>query len=356
MATRLAREMKPPSSQHTSSPVRIIQMNCFAHAYCLTESTETYRGRMESLKAHILELKPSIVVLEEIDNADTAPEGYSLPADVIGTCSTLAGEGWPDYQGINGQKQQSGKDQTWVLFDTNVLNLLQGFVIEMPNGANQFAILCVFEEKRKKSSLGRTAGAQRNQQGDKEEEISNGTPFALVAMHCKAGRTEDSESLRIAHSKYLLTELVKRAPELIGQHHRLIWAGDFNAGPHSYGGQYPSRWYEQVIESRKSVKACQDDHQEDAKDDDQWTNTLIPLVSAYVSLQGAEPELTTYKVREGKLIAQTIDYIFVARQGGFTVNAVLAMPSLTDGGLPETLPTLPFWGSDHLSVCVDITV
>jgi hypothetical protein len=292
---------------------------------------ETYRARMALHKAHILSLMPSIIVLEEVDNTETAPDQYSLPADIIGTCSEAAADPAApqvEYQGIHGQKMQSGKDQTWVIFDAKTLCLLETpSVIEMPNGANQFAILCVFQQIDGEGAL----------QGD---------PFALVAQHCKAGRTEESESLRIAHSQFLLGELARRAPHLIATHQRLIWVGDFNAGPHSYGGKYPARWYRQVIQSRPPESA------ETGGND--WVNGIVPLVSAYLAGSGEEPEMTTYKMREGKLISQTIDYIFIARLGGFSVKAVL--DPAPEKSMPETLPSLPFWGSDHLSICADVSV
>ncbi len=352
---QLSRRMVGCSPLHP--PIRMLQLNCFAHAYCKEETAATYHSRMRLHKDHILALLPGIIVLEEVDNLETAPDRYSLPADIIGTCSE---QGLADYRGIHGQKLQSGKDQTWVIFNEQVVELLQApTVVQMPEGANQFAIICVFQQKTQKSVSSTSANAAS------EGEHSNNNsplPFVFVAQHCKAGRNEESESLRIAHSKFLLNELVRMAPELIGVHQRLIWAGDFNAGPHSYNGKYPARWYPQVIMSRSAVDSASSSattaeqaEVETKKDDDNsWVNTVVPLVSVYVAGRGAEPDVTTYKMREGQLICQTIDFIFIARRGGFTVTAVLDAAPIAS--FPETLPSVPFWGSDHLSLCADVAV
>ena len=158
-------------------------------------------------------------------------------------------------------------------------------------------------------------------------------------------------------------EVVDRIRSFVAEHPqvrgRVVWVGDFNAGPHTYGGKYPCGCVPFLTSPRDASGRLQippnaeitiplpvvgDDA---ASVGEQW------FVSSAVDALGAELPFTTFKYRDGALIEQTIDYILIQAGGALRCTSVLAPPPrelLLDGGLPS----IGRWGSDHLALCAEI--
>ena len=178
----------------------------------------------------------------------------------------------------------------------------------------------------------------------------HGEPLLVVAMHAKAGRYEPNESKRILHSHQLFTYLTEFFNTEAGARFRdrVVWLGDFNAGPHSYNGQYPARWYTYITEGNRPDTP---DRAPDAPKNAIGSHNF-KWTSAMKVAQGSEPLLTTCKVRDGKLIAQCIDYIFFS-EGLFKVTGYVPSPTPEDLA-PMYLPS-PVWASDHLAVYAELS-
>jgi endonuclease/exonuclease/phosphatase family metal-dependent hydrolase len=296
----------------TWNTLRFLQLNCLAHAL-RRESIEEYDQRMMLHYNHIIALQPTLIALQEVDGQFSLPNGtFNLPHRLVAGCSEVMPSPLGSLGSISGQKEGGTSDETWLLYDMAILSLRHHEILRFRD-ASQFALIAEFSLVS-------------------SDEIE----LLVVVQHAKAGRTDENERKRIQHSKELLQHFaLEKRYQNLAQNGRLIWLGDFNAGPHSYGGRYPSEWYQEIIEPLRQA------------------NSFFTLESALRFHFGAEPAFTTFKYRDGELIEQTIDYIFYTPSGLEVVDAV-RMPESNDmpsGGLP-----FERWGSDHLSLCVDLKV
>lgn len=252
--------------------------------------------------AHVLTLAPTICVLLEVDDVD---EFYGPPLRAAG------------YDVIAERKSGGARDFTCVFFRAADLDLRRHHTERLGDSHSQFVVFCHFRSRRTKHE------------------------FVVIAQHAKAGRTEDAESIRFAHAERIVTTLL---PEFVKDHAapigpRIVWAGDFNASPHSYGGRYPARVVPWLLheEHEPSRPAC-------------------PIVfrSAVKDATGEHPLFTTCKRRDGAMIVQTIDYVLFA-DGAARCVGHLPCPSADPERelAPLFLPN-EAWGSDHLSVYCEL--
>jgi hypothetical protein len=320
-----AASQSPPRGQF-----RVLQLNTLAHWACDGETDDQFEQRTELHFKHIEALAPTIVILEEVDGPLTAPRVATLPQRLIGTGA---------FSGVSAGKSNEKGDETWVLYRNGEASpvpllacsegdALHHEVIRFDEGtSSQFAISI------------------------KLHVAAVDTDVIVVGHHAKAGRTEEHERTRVRHSLELWHRLSLRyANDEAFQHGRLLLCGDFNAGPHSYGGQYPASWYPTVVEGVWAAEGG--------------------LVSAQRSMCGAEGEarsVTTFKFRKGACIEQCIDYVFHNPQH-LVVCGGLALPQQRDAlsqnpnAAPlhvlasEGLPSAGLWGSDHLSIAFDFTL
>lgn len=252
---------------------------------------------------HVRAMAPHVCVMQEVDD----------PNEVYGPA--LAQDG---YDFVAGQKAGGNADWTCVFYRKDALALARphkycGF----GEGASQFVLLCHFTE------------------------LATGTHFVLVAQHAKAGRKDDMEQLRLAHAKRVVHEFlpafIAESPDLAGSP-RVVWAADMNAGPHTYGGKYPCAVIPWLLR---------------ADDKDATDRCPIALQSSDVALFGDHPPLTTCKLRDGAVIAQTIDFIMTTPD---TIKVVGGLPCPVRSGeelAPYYLPSA-VWGSDHLSAYAEL--
>lgn len=323
-----------PSPDGGTQQFRLLQLNTLAHWACDGETDEEYEQRTVLHLQHIEALRPSIVVLEEVDGPLTAPPTVpTLPQRLINSGI---------YNGVSAGKNNEKCDETWVLYRNDAAAVSTSLKNDEKEGAISHFTVIRFDDGT--SSQFAICVKLRVTAID--------TDVIVVGHHAKAGRTEENEDTRKRHS----TELWRRLCALYAQDDaflqgRLLLCGDFNAGPHSYEGKYPASWYPSIVEGLWGAEGG--------------------LVSAQRSLVGAEGEaqsVTTFKLRKGAWIEQCIDYVFhnpsgLAACGGLQlpcqltaakgVEEVNAAPT-PHALLPqEGLPKVGLWGSDHLSIAFD---
>lgn len=317
-----AHEAHQSAATSTSSAVvlRVLQLNTLSHWSVDGETIEAFRSRTLLHEAHVRLLSPDVCVLEEIDGPKSLPDAsgvQSLPQRLITPPSDGHGgdEAVTAYNGAFVSKSNDFEDQTWILFNTAKFSLHRQDVFRFDDGAASQAALLVLLTVH-----------------------HTGEHLLVIAQHAKAGRTEDSEAIRIRHTRQLVAHLAHDSEySTMLRCGRCLWVGDFNAGPHSYGGRYPAAWYPEVVPSLFQS---------------------MGLASAYAEFGAGEPELTTYKWRKGMLLSQCIDYIFYTPRG-LRLTAILPMPSEDDVATATCgagLPAAGLWGSDHLSLVCDFTM
>ena len=282
--------------------------------------------------AHVLAMQPSLVVMEEVDD----------PAEFYGPA--LESEG---YRYIFGRKQLVDRerpcDATCVFWKPEALDLLAHKVKYFCPQRTHFVVMAHFLHK------------------------ASGLDFGLVAQHAKAGRTAELEALRLSDVATVMNAWVPRffgvpsAKEVAGG--RLLWAADLNAGPTTYGGKWPCRllpWVQGEPEPPQPADAAPAALPPTGAGSQELRLTgtepnPLPLRSAIVDATGEHPVFTTCKKtwRDGSLVCQTIDYVFVA-PGTARCTAYLPCPvESADALAPLYLPS-SVWGSDHLSVFVEL--
>ena len=275
--------------------------------------------------AHIAALAPHICVLEEVGTPSEVYEpalaalGYSLVA-----AKKLTGQG--DYTCVFYHHDRVEKASDHVVF-----RFAEGSTVDPP--PSQFVIMCHFIDK-----------------------VTN-SEFVVVAQHAKAGRTAANEAIRLEHAQRLLGEALPAylartlrrpgADEAAAQ--RVLWVGDFNAGPHTYGGKWPAVVVPWVL--GEAVTGSSDSDAAAAP-----PLPLPPMVfeSAMKQYFGEHPLFTTCKMRGGQLLCQCIDYVLFPRGAARVVGSLPCPSSDPERELgPLYLPSLD-WGSDHLSVYAEL--
>jgi endonuclease/exonuclease/phosphatase family metal-dependent hydrolase len=261
-----------------------------------------YDHRMTRLLEHITALQPTVLVLQEVDD----PAVFFAPK--------LIDEGY-DY--VADRKSGGAQDHTCIFYKRAVQLCRPPTTRRFTETGSQFVLMAHFRQSE------------------------GGVEFAVVAQHAKAGRTDEMEALRLEHAKMVVGLFV---PEWLAGHEdtiggRLLWVGDFNAGPHTYGGKYPAAVLPWLLDGE---------------------DRPLRWKSAVVDASGAHSHLTTCKARKGTVIAQTIDYILFI-DGVCCCVAFLASPiPQTEDVVTDVAALAPLylpnadWGSDHLSVYCEL--
>ena len=281
---------------------RFLQLNCLAHWAVDDETAEGFNQRTALHQDYILQWKPTICFLEEVDGPLTLPEGcLSLGQTLLETNL---------YQSVHHAKYNEKGDETWILVNPKEASILSHEVLRYDNAtSSQFALIAVVQWTSSKDEC------------------------LVVATHAKAGRTDEWESVRVSHSAQLLGHLASNEQyRALVEQGKVVWGGDLNAGPSSYDGKYPCQWYPHLFNDETGIA------------------TKVGLQSAYKQHAGSEPLFTTVKHRHGALISQCIDYIFVASKWAVVYAAPL--PTLDD--VPSCALPCPNWASDHLPLVVDL--
>lgn len=319
--------------------------NCFTPKH--TSDVMTFQDRVALNLGHINAMKPSLLVLQEAD-AD-----YFPPLEASG------------YRKVCAQKKDpsEGNGEFTAVFTREGSGLdcksLRVCKIDPTGRRSQFAFFMHFVFTQQ--LVGGFAPPYE---------------FIAIAFHAKAGRSDELETERLRDADYMLRALLpefalsvaaasaagtsgggdstERLQRLLAE--RVLWMGDFNSGPQTYGGKYPARMIPWLLgeEMEESEKKKFD---EIAASSGAVQPPVVKLVSAFKTSMGRHPLFTTCKHREGSVICQTIDYILMSPGLG-KVTGCLGDP--TDDPTNELMPTLlpcpNKWGSDHLSAYVEIDV
>lgn len=343
----------------------VLQLNTLGR---FDEPLDLTLSRQKTLLDFINLSRPSIAALQEVPTSEGGLEGKAL--NLVDSLTAVSAAG-ACYSSVHYSKKTPRADMGCLLFDTRVFSLVSEECFSFGGESSQFAIIAILKLKASESSA----------LGASEARNSTDGCVLVVAQHAKAGRTNANEAIRITHSQQLLSYLLDPSatqaaradgtdlstsvskfaadaspsalptgaqlyPQLI-RDGKLLWLGDMNAGPHSYadsGNAWPCEWYSRVV---KGVSPA----------DGGWYNASVPLLSAMtIAHKGSEPDFTTYKLRDGRMISQTIDYILLSRGSPCLIlNGVSSPPdafhdkALPVGGFPNEE-----WGSDHLPLLCEI--
>ncbi len=270
---------------------------------------------------HIVAMRPTICVLEEVDD----PDEFYAPA--------LRAAG---YDVVADRKSGGARDSTCVFHRREEVELRGWRVYRFGEEQSQFVLCCHFRDRRPQSS------------SRKNEGHAAPVEFIVVALHAKAGRSDADEAIRMEHAQRVVCEFLPDFTAACGDRigKRVLWVGDFNAGPHSYGGRYPARVVPWLLHDAKASAPAQLEPS--------LPRCPIAFRSAVKEASGSHPLFTTCKLRHGAVIVQTIDYVLFA-DGACRCVGYLPCPS----GDPATelaplfLPNQQ-WGSDHLSVYCEL--
>lgn len=296
--------------------------------------------RLQSLFDHIAALRPTVLALQEIPN----PEG------TFGRWLTAA-----QYTFVSGRKRGGTGDHTLLCCDARrgarIVDHTQCFYNDEDS---QFALAAVIEVPQAAPSH----DASSENGGAATSRVQR---LLVTGVHAKAGRTAESEAKRMQHVAWLMSDQGFPAWQRRWSipHAHTVWLGDFNAGPHTYGGRFPAEVVPFIASDACpllwTAGAIADASVSDGG------NTTTTASSPSSSLASILPLFTTCKMRAGiGFIAQTIDYIWFGRErspsgeqhpAAATITGMLVSPcmdperDLAPGFLPG-----PFWGSDHVSV------
>jgi len=143
----------------------------------------------------------------------------------------------------------------------------------------------------------------------------------FVVTHLKSTKSAKGEAHRKRQIALLLTELIANPRDL-----PIVLCCDLNANPIANKNGYGPLCYQHLTQ-------------------------VLRFESAYKLSTGAEPEFTTYKLREHGEDKHCIDYIFVkgSKRGRFEVRRVLQIPDIAQGRIPS-------WSypSDHFSIAAEL--
>lgn len=140
-----------------------------------------------------------------------------------------------------------------------------------------------------------------------------GKTLCAAVTHLKA--KEGHEDLRLSQGKSLLQSI----SECIGDDKAVIVLGDFNAEP-----------------SEPVCKLMED-------------NQYLRMKNAYVTATGKNPEFTTWKIRPGKEVKHSIDYVWYSEN----LNVTGCLEILESDGVPEECCPCLQYPSDHFSLVFD---
>jgi hypothetical protein len=301
---------KPNLTTSASSIVSIMNFNLLYGILAAkhTNDVMTFEDRRQLNSAHIKAVKPMILVTEETDKVyldDFSQAGYELV--------------------VSFTKPERGERLCLFFHKESGLKSLKSEVKQVdPSG------------KRVQTALFSHIRFQAN------DKVPS-TEFILIATHAKAGRTDEMEEFRVNDARHvmghLLPEFAKAASkndtDFANLMQRVVYLGDMNAGPSTYGGKYPCKIIPWLL----------------GENEGEGDKNPIKLQSAFRELVGDHPLFTTCKLRDESVIVQTIDYVFVTPGFGECIG-VLDNPT-TDPVkdlAPHYLPFPKKWGSDHLSV------
>lgn len=327
---------------------------------------EAWRFHMH--RSHIESVRPSVLALQEVQ----------APARLWGPLLTHLG-----YQYLSGRKVGGQGDCVLVAWQSARWRQVAGETVLVSEGDSQVAVMAVLDDVTGEAHPGHSAECRR---------------LLVVAWHAKAGRTDEAEATRLKQVDLLSKRIDAWTSQFgVANGGATVWLGDFNAGPHSYGGRFPclvmphllgtcgphaamgsspQRWESAMVTAHLKLK--------------EMVHTPPFLTSPESSLLAAadaplplgrdvayavkgvdhlnHPLFTTCKVRAGVgFIAQTIDHILI-RSGECNDDDVPRVaPALVVTGYmpcpsddpesdlaPDYLPKEAVWGSDHLSVCVEV--
>ena len=320
------------TSPPTPATLSVMQFNVLAHQLEPPPTVPSdpasvacvqFAERLPLNVAHVVRLCPAVVVLEEVDEV----EAYQSALAAVGYELLIA-----ERKPVGADDDSSvPRDATCVFVVKDVVRVVKApEVCRFDPSRSQFCILVHLAL------------------------VATGTEFVLVAAHAKAGRKMNLEAVRLGDAKEIVSKYlpaycgVKTARECAGG--RIVWATDFNAGPHTYGGKYPSL----VVPWMLGATAPPPEQPSEVPANAFSPPNPFPFESASVNFAGEHPLLTTCKERDGAVIAQTIDFVFVAK-GAAKCTGHLPCPVKDAAELaPCYLPNPGRWGSDHLSVYVEL--
>jgi len=151
--------------------------------------------------------------------------------------------------------------------------------------------------------------------------INNGIneEILFVVTHLKSTKSEQGEELRERQINLLLKELIKNDKDL-----PVVLCCDLNANPIQNKKGYDPLCYTSITDKNN-----------------------LGFESVYKLANGAEPEYTTFKLRETGTDKHTIDYIFI-KNGNWNITKILQIPN--EGMIPN-------WNypSDHFSILAQLT-
>jgi hypothetical protein len=321
---RLASSAFHGANEAATATISVMQFNLLALCFEHHTPDLTYQQRKSMNVAHIRTLQPTLLVTEETD-ADYFDE--------------IEAQGL--YSKVCAYKKEDSGEYTAVFIRNGSGLTCKKFEKEKIDPAGKRGQFCFFLH------LAFAAGGKS-------------VDFLAIAFHAKAGRGDELESTRMHDNAHILQALLPafaakadeaRAGELLG---RVMWLGDFNAGPSTYGGKYPARVIPWLLggEYEPEQKAKLE------HDGVSSASSPVAFVSAFADFFGRHPIFTTCKHREEKVICQCIDYILLSKSFGAKVTGALADPSQnpTEELMPTLLPKPKVWGSDHISQYVEISL
>ena len=169
---------------------------------------------------------------------------------------------------------------------------------------------------------------------NKEKVFGLGVPLKIknidqdvlfIVTHLKSTKSQEGEELRERQINLLLKELIKNDKNL-----PVILCCDLNANPVQNKKGYDPLCYNSIID----------------KDN-------LGYQSVYKLANGAEPEYTTYKLREHGTDKHVLDYIFL-KDGKWNIYEILDIPAASDENTESLIPNWHY-PSDHFSIMAKLT-
>ncbi|ETO18341.1 nocturnin, partial [Reticulomyxa filosa] len=180
----------------------------------------------------------------------------------------------------------------------------------------------------------------------------------VVSTHLKSAKDMKGEQTRLEQIHYLAKEILTYQKKVEKENRKNIptFIGcDLNAPPKDTKG-FPPLTYASIVDDTlfkallKENKEKQSEHKININIDlYQEVYDGLRFASAYKSLNGQEPNYTTWKKRKGGEDKHTIDYLFFQKSKGVEVSSLLEIPNEHVVNRESLLPGWEY-PSDHFSI------